>query len=595
MSKSVMRLLLILLALCATFATVAAQRRQTKSSRATDPSVELYLSASRKLAQEALTLEPLAKRVDLLVRLSDAVWDWDELLARNLLAKSFNLIADGAKAGERTEADLTKHDIELLFERLIDVAASHDPGLAREFIKKGDSVIERAPQLGAEKTAGPRQISLLLLSEVTIKIKNDKQRAQALFSQSVLNYVTQEHFWFLKALRRESPELANSLFADAVAILSKRELREANEILILASYLFSPTETVAYDLVSGYNTANPFGNLSATPSRPALARTYLTVLFQQLHPTEVVPPAVVYLALKNLLPQFNALTPELMDAVYGRLANLRAAIVSKELDEYEKRNPGEFADSSDNWNHRLQKAEEIANPELRDLAYFNLIDGQLLRRKDFSGAYSLIDRITDQAAREKLRDYVHLLVVQESSAKANADSFRYDLINDKINDPLLKTLVLYEGARFSLKQNKMGEAMQLLNTASKHAEKISGNQERLQAKLIAIKLYLNLDQSRAFEMAREVFEKIGKTVDFDIWSESFSLPIKLYGLTNELPISPDGGSSLVSTLARLSKTDSIETLDILNIIENRETRSWATLMAIKYFLSTAKELAEKEK
>lgn len=560
----------------------------TKPPKTNDSTVDFYLAAARKLAVDLSTLEPKERRVDSLLKLSDAVWDWDEFLARDLLTKSVNLITDISRGGKSEKGDFDKQEPELLFQKVINVATSHDAGLARELAKKRDSVFEHQSDREIEKSVGSVQVSSFLLSEAQRQLKNDAQRSRVLFRQSVLSYVTQEHFWFLKNVLRESPDLADSFFGDALAVLAQRDLHEANETLILASYLFSPTKTVAYELVSGYNTANALGNLNAPPSNPALAKQYLFLALQQLRPTETIPPAVAYLALQNLLPQYQVLAPELINSVYGKLGGIRSQVAPKELDEYEQERKNQSADFGEDWNVKLQKAEDIGNPDLRDLAYFNLIE-RLFNRKDFLAAHSIVDRITDDTVREKLRDYIHMLEVQDAATKPSSDGFSYGLIYDKIKDPLLRTVASYEVAKSFSRQKKIAEASQLVEMAIRESDKISDEQQGMQAKLAGVALYLDLNQSRAFEISREVFKTLGKKDGFDIRRDAFSLPIKLYGLRSELPISLNVPASLVGTVARMCKASSLETLESLEYIENKETRASATLVAIKSFFSAAKK------
>ncbi|MCV5232422.1 hypothetical protein OFC56_35225, partial [Escherichia coli] len=80
---------------------------------------------------------------------------------------------------------------------------------------------------------------------------------------------------------------------------------------ILASYLFSPQPRIVYTLVGQYNAANVNGNLSAPPKNESLARRFLFFAFNKLTTSQDIPAPVIYFALKNLLPQFQALTPDL--------------------------------------------------------------------------------------------------------------------------------------------------------------------------------------------------------------------------------------------------------------------------------------------
>ncbi|GEM_PF-2516843 len=565
--------------------------KKSPETKAVKPEIELCLNVARRLVDDALTLEAKSDRIPFLVRLADVIWDWDEGLARNLLARSFSLILEIAnERDEKLKGESDKNTIDVLFQRIINVAFVHDAALAIDFEVKRNDFFKSKENTSSIKTDDPLKLSTLLLSESANLVKRDEKQARSLFQKSVAYYVTHTHFAFLINLRKQSPELADRLFADILEVISRRQLNEANEILILASYLFSPNAIVGYDLVTGYNAANTSSALSATPSNTALAKQYLTTLFYRLNPGEPIPVSVVYLALKNLLPQFSAFVPELVDEVYGKLGSLKSQANFDEIAKYEESNSA--SDNNETWRDRLKKAEEIGNEDFRDLEYFTIINGYLLRQKDFSNAYSVIDKVANNSLREKLRDYVHLLVIKENVKQKNSET-GYNLAYDKIKDPMLRTLALCEIAYFFRQQKKPIESTQSLEFAIKESEHISNEQDRLQIKFAVANLYLDINDIRAFEIIKDSFKEIGKVSNFNTQRSHFDFQITVYGLKNELSLVLPIQASLIGTVEAMCRVNCTETLSTCSYIEKKNIRLWASLVAINRILSNAKGSNEK--
>lgn len=594
----------VLLASCGAGLSFAQERLEPRKDRAINDRVEAekltlevrhFVAAATQLAADASSVKPEGERALLTIKLSAVIWNQDELLARNLLLRSFDLITALYEEQEKTaRTGSPTFDTNLLFQEVISVAGEHDRSLASNFERRRDASV-KASQPSDFKGNDPVQLSDLLLKEAARVLKTDELRAHALVRQSAFNYVTQSHLYFLRELRKQSPELADRLFADVLRALSQRPLHEANEVLILASYLFSASGTVNYSLVGNYNAANVSGNLSGVPKNAALAQEYLSFVLRSLNISETIPATVVYAALNNMLPQFMTLAPELMNSAYARIGTARTQISDRDFEATETDRRADARRESFSWRERLERAEQTQNSDLRDLEYFTIIDGYLLPARDFSNAYKVLDRIDNNELREKLRDYTDLMFIEDTQNRAVRSRVDDEVTYNRISDPLIKALAICETANFLHQQNRNNEAVSLLEQALKQSERIAVGQDSLQVKAEVVNLYLDIDVPRALEIARDTFKGVGKVDDFNIEKSGFTFPVSVYGMRNQLAFGTSVGSSLVSSVKTMCQFDCVEALNVCDKIPQKSQRLWAKLVAINSFFSDRKHTAQATK
>jgi hypothetical protein len=201
-----------------------------------------------------------------------------------------------------------------------------------------------------------------------------------------------------------------------------------------------------------------------------------------------------------------------------------------------------------NWEKRIEKAEKLEPEDWRDFEYFTIIFGYLLRKKDFTRAAAIVSRISNQELKEKSRDLVSLNALQ---------------------------------AKLEKPETATSDALRLFDQAVAEANQIKDDQDRLQAKLLLIQLSLRLDSSIGFERATAVFKDINKFSDFNMNRSDLSLRVVVYGLKNELSINSPAPSSLLSAVSTMCRVNCEETLQLSRLLEKKETRLWATFVAVR--------------
>lgn len=539
------------------------------------------LEHARRLSEDARSLKPLDE-ISLQARLADVVWDRDQSLGERLLSRSFELTI--ALLKDSPLVDSNSADPQMLFAHINSIAAKHDENLEKKLKERWQVAVASVAEKSNELKSDPAQMAYLLLRQSEYYLKSDEQKARQLFRQSVSHRITQDHCFFLVNQRQHVPGITDTLFSDTLDALARRPLADANELLMFSSYLFSPDGSIGYVIISGYNTANVTANMSAVPTNPALAKRYLGLLLAKVSANELIPPAVAHFALKNLLPQYQGLAPELLNDVYAKMATLLPAVSKDDSSAFDSAQKGSNASESEkvaDWEKRIEKADKLEKEDWRDYEYFTILFGYLLPGNDFTRALSIAGKISNQDLREKSGDVVNLTALQARLEKPEAASSVSESDFNKIKTPLVRVVGLSTLGQARLKQKATGDALRLFGQAAGEANKIKEAQDRLQAKLMLVQLSLDADSTAAFERAAEVFKEVNQFSDFKLNQSALSLKVTTYGLKNQIPITSPAQSSFFSTVAKMCRTNCEETFQASGMLEKKEVRLWATFVAVQ--------------
>ena len=567
------------------FASFGQEQSQAANKSRQIPTLRLdtvqVLEHARRLSDDARSLKPLDE-IRLQARLADVVWDYDQSLAERLLSRSFDLtialLKDPPLVGSNSA------DPQMLFAHLSSIAAKHDENLEKKLTERWQVAVASVVEKGNELKSDPAQIAYLLLHQSTSYLRSDVQKARQLFRQSIALRLTQDHCFFLLDQRQHVPDITDTLFTDTLDVLAQRPLADANELLMLSSYLFSPNGSIGYVVVGGYNAANVTANMSAVPKNPALAKRYLALLVAKVSANELIPPAVAHLTLKNLLPQYQSLAPELLDDVYAKMATLLPSVSKDDSSTFDSAQKGSNASESEklaDWEKRIDKADKLEKEDWRDYEYFTILFGYLLPNNDFTRALSIAGKISNQDLREKSGDIVNLNALQARLEKPEAATSVFESDFNKLKTPLVRVVGLSNLGQARLNQKAAGDALRLFEQAAGEANKIKEDQDRLQAKLMLVQLSLDADPTAGFERAAEAFKEVNRFSDLNLDRSALSLKVTTYGLKNEIPITSPAQSSLWSIVAKMCRANCEETFQASGMLEKKETRLWATFVAVQ--------------
>ena len=533
------------------------------------------LDRARRLSEDARVLKP-SDEIVLQARLADTVWDLDQSLAERMLSRSFDLTIALLKESST--------DQPVLFAQISSIAAKHDEKLEKKLKERWQVATASVAEKGNALKSDPTEMANLLFRQSLNHLKSDEQKARQLFRQSAFLRVTQDHCFFLLDQRQRAPGIMDILFSDTLDALTQRPLADANELLMLASYLFSPDGSIGYVVISGYNAANVTANMSAVAKNPALAKRYLGLLLAKVSANELIPAAVAHLALKNLLPQYQSLAPELLDDVYAKMATLLPSVSKEDSSTFDSAHKDSHASESEkvaDMEKRIDKADKIQKEDRRDWEYFTLIFGYLLPNNDFARALLMVSKISNPDLGEKSADAVNLAALQAKLEKPETEASVSESDFNKIKTPLVRVAGLSALGQVRLKQKATGDALRLFGQATSEANQIKDAQDRLQAKLMLVQLSLAADSTAGFERAAEVFKEVNKFSDFNPAQSYLSLKVTTYGLPNQLPITSPAPTSLWSTVEKMCRANCEETFQTFSSLEKREVRLWATLVAVQ--------------
>jgi hypothetical protein len=558
------------------------EQEQIASSRI--DAVQL-LEYARRLSNDARGLNAIDE-TPLQARLADTVWPFDKSLAERMLLRSFELTITLLKEPVSIDSvSVAAADPQSLFAHISSIASRHDAKLGKKLKDQWQQATASVGEKENNKAqTDPTQLAHLLLTQSANYLRSDEQKARRLFRQSVALRVTQDHYFFLLNQRKRAPEIADSLFSDTLEVLAQRPLSDANEILMFSSYLFSPDGGVAYVAISGYNAANVTANMAGIPKNPALAKRYLALLLGKVNANELIPQAVAYFTLKNLLPQYQVLAPEFLNDVYAKTASLMSSVSKDDSSTFEDAHKSSNASESEkiaDWEKRLDTADKLDKEDWRDFEYFTILFSYLLPKRDFARAALVVSRVSNQDLKEKFGDLVSLAALKDKLERAETASSVLETDCNKIKTPLVRVVALSNLGKARLKQKSIGDALRLFEQAISEANQIKNDQDRVQAKLMLVQLSLDVDSATAFGWAAGTFKEINKVSDFDINRSDFSLSAPVYGLKNELPIESPGPSSLFSAVAKMCRINCEETFQTSRLLEKKETRLWATFVAVR--------------
>ncbi len=540
------------------------------------------LDRARRLSDDARSLKPLDE-IPLQARLADTVWDYDQSLAKRLLSRSFELTITLLKDSPHVDLASNSADAAMLFAQIIAVAAKHDENLEKKLKERWQEAVASDAEKGNELKSDPAQMAYLLLRQSANYLKSDKQKARQLFRQSMSFRVTQDHLFFLLDQRQHAPDITDAMFSDTLDVLAQRPLSDANELLMLSSYLFSPDGRITYVGISGYNTANVTANMSAVPKNLGLAKRYLGLLLAKANGNELMPAAVAHFALKNLVPQYQLLAPELLNDVYAKMATLLSGVSQEDASTFDDAHKNSNASESEkvaDWEKRLDKADKLEKEDWRDFEYFNLLFGYVLPNEDFTRALLIVSKIGNQELKEKFGDLVNLAALQAKLRKPDTSAVSESDVS-KLKTPLVRVVGLSSLGEARMKQDATGDALRLFEQATGEANQIKDDQDRIQAKLMLVQLFLDADAAVGFERATEAFKEVNHFSDFNNNESALSLKVTVYGLKNYLSITAPAPSSLWSAVAKMCQANCDETFNTSGILEKKETKLWATFVAVQ--------------
>lgn len=476
-----------------------------------------------------------------------------------------------------------------LLRKLIQAAASFDRKLARNYINKYTEAAAQKdePATPAQSLSQQADLNMLLALQL---IETDPALSVRVAQNAVAAGITTRTLEFLGTLRKKDAGLANGFFPTALQSVVARRGTDVNELLLLYTYVFSPTRVlwlnpqgIVVRQVPGYQRV-----AQDYPVDPRLAQQFLQVSAQilladpQTRQGNLSPGtgAMGDLYFINLIkPQAAKYTPKLLgpiseqaDLLAGYLQPEQYSRVQSDAEKLGRPQEGTATGASD-VESLLNRAEALPPSAKRDYLYYTAAM-TAIRKKQYDAAEDIVEKVSAES-RAKVKEFIGFSIAQQSVADRQFERAEKWAEHDTDLTRRAYLLALVAGALLDDDNKDYVRATALLNEVEKLASKLEAKRERVSVLLSAAEIYSRFDIPRASAVLRLAFKAANGSEGFTGDSKvtrllevgDFSF---FYEMFND-------NVSLSGTLSRLGVSDFYGALSTIRELENRALRLRAVI------------------
>lgn len=490
------------------------------------------------LASDARSFRDQVFRTRSLARIADALWEVDADEARTLFRKAWeaaeiattesNLrlsIRDGKviikpeEINAQTMASIaTSPDLRNEVLRLV---APRDRALAQELLEK-----LQESESGSEETnssmwslseAAQHRLSL---AEYLLR-KGNVERALE-FADPVLSHVKISTIEFLTLLREKNPAAADQRYAAMLASTSNNLASDANTVLLLSSYIFTPRTYFVFN-TQGAGSYSRSGNTSPPIDSPQLQQAFfqtasLVLLRPQPPPDQDQSSTGVagkFMIVKRLLPLFEQYAPrEMVASLRGQFEALNAQVNEDVRRGKTEPRPEEIAPEEEAANLEeslLKEIEQADTSRERDALYFRL--ALLKLNKDDLKARDYASRIEESGFRKQAQAWVDWSLAVSAIQKKKTD-LALELNRTGEFTHIQRVWILTQAAKLFAKAER-AKALSLVDAATAEARRIDGGDLDRPRGLFAVADALRVvDPARVSEAIFEAVKAANSTDGF---------------------------------------------------------------------------------
>ena len=540
----------------------ARERRERQSAAA----------AVNEAAASASNVKDSYKRALILALAADALWFHDEQAARALFERAW----DAAVASDKEEAaafesavgampvggastDIPDVPEELNHvtrarQEVLAAASRHDSRLTERYIAElRESVKSRGEDASREDDRRRYDVreslsefdderTRLSLSRSLIE-EGDYGQASEVAAPELAGGVSAALIRFLIQFRVRAPTEADALYGRLLARVAADPRDGANDVLLLSSYVFTPSLLAAVDaggsvnfgIVNGESGVRP---VNAAPLATNVTRDLFNVAARVLLRTRPAAAqhgetAALFFAITRLLPFFERGAPQFAPQLQARRQALAAELDASSRDSLSSAAGRESltpANPIDPLAADLEYSKRGPTSEARDAARQRVVK-RAVKLKLWERARAAASEMEDAEARSGSS-----ALIDVSQVASVADAFGDDedgderaarFVQNADVPPLARALGYARAALLASKKNKAERARELLDRAQSFAEQTdSGTQARLVALLVVATTAEEFDPSRAWTAAPAIVQAANEVRDAeqDELSGGFRLP-----------------------------------------------------------------------
>lgn len=481
-----------------------------------------------------------------------------------------------------------------LLQKLIQAAASFDRKLARNYINR---YLEEAPaQKGepatpAQSLSQQADLSMLLALQL---IETDSALSVRVAQSAVAVAVTVRALEFLGTLRKKDAGLANAFFTTALQSVTARRGTDINELLLLYTYVFSPTRVlwltpqgiVVRQLPAYQKVAQEY------PVDPRLAQQFLQASAQILvadpqhrqgNPNAGTSAAGDLYLLNLIKPQAAQYAPKLLGPLSEQaellVVYLQPEQYSRLQSDVEKLGRAQsgtgagMANGASDVESLLSRAEALPPSAKRDYLYYTAAMNAV-RKKQYDAAEDIVEKVSEES-RAKVKEFIGFSIAQQSVSDRQFE--RAEKWAERDTDLMRRAylLALVASALLDDDNKDYVRATALLNEVERLALKLDAPRERFSVLLREAEIYSRFDIPRASAVLRLACKAANGSEGFtgdnkvsrllEVGDFSF-----FYEMFND-------NLSLSQTLSPLAFSDFHGTLSTVRELQNRALRLRAVI------------------
>lgn len=393
-------------------------------------------------------------------QLADLLWKDDETYSRALFEASLALTEPGV------EIEGVK-SLPALRRGVIMRIAKHHPAWAKRLI---DEMLEDAQNHNLKPSALNIDTALRLL-------EHDAGTATEFATRSLQGGIDPALVQFIKELRRGNRQSADQLFLQTLSYATQAPAADANQFALLGTYLFTSPQLIDSDDPTAVVLTRVGGFLmpDITADRPdaprPLVRAYLEAAVNFLSRRHADPNqaqssyALGYL----LLPKAGRFAPELVAPLGTGMSALQASVPPELTQDaayaYLHKRPSSL-------DERLRTAEDISDPESRDLAYLDIAHGAW-QKHDFKTARAAAAKINKRETTERLsvlNDFGESAWLLKRGPQSLPEAERFA---NRLPPGVERSLLFLGIAQAALKSEDKAQAQEAVAVALKSARAVS--------------------------------------------------------------------------------------------------------------------------
>lgn len=536
--------------------TKAASRAAREAERSRRKAVAVLL----EVASGAKAFEDASRRASVLALAASALWGADEPAARATFARAWEAAAEADEA-EFKEAQEQGRDGDLperftgTREAVLAAAAQHDARMADAWLgaladwlsRRRDGGGDEASAEGGGAAAGAdigppdeftRDGRRLALAS-TLADEGEYAGAARVAAPALQGGVSGALVEFLLRLRAGAPEEADRLYLQLLASARARRDANANDVLILSSYVLTPRllaavgadGSVGFRPIGGPGTGTTPAAAASTRTREVFFDSAAAILLRASIDSQAAGDvSALYFAIGRLLPHFASEAPRHLDALQARALGLasrlgverRGALDAQMLTrDLLPQNP------TDPLRRLLDEAAAAGDSKMRDGARLKAV-GAASKRSLWERARRTAEEIEDPETRRAARSLIDAFKVATARTAFAGDDDDFEktaaLARDADVTPALRAYGLVLAAELAAGRGLRERSAALLEEAFAQAAQTEGGAfARGAALLMTATAAARLDSPRAWDALAAAVAALNEDEQFDGGAFQFKL------------------------------------------------------------------------